>query len=284
MKYRNIIFAWAIIFSSVMLFQAHSDGRATRGRDNTGAPGGQGGGNGPITCNNCHNNGSFDTALNLELLDANDNPITEYIPNQTYIARVTIETVSGMDPSGYGFQMVSLLDSNDSDVNGWVETGISSNVQLTRIDNLDRVFAEHNDLSSSNVFTAVWTAPAQNSGDLSFYVAGIAANSNQASSGDTSPELIKVTFAESETTSTSQINANFDLDIYPNPSSEFINISGDIENKFVEIYQFGKLLQTMESNSKNATLSLNNYSAGLYILVLRDKNKQVLASRKLVKH
>ena len=193
MKHRNLTLVSLFIFFSIMILQSHSDGRANRDRDNTGAPGGQTGANGLISCQNCHSNGNFDVSLNLELLDVNNNSITEYIPNEVYTAKVTIETLSGDTPNGYGFQMVSLIDSDDSDVNGWMDSEHSSNVQLVLANSTGRIYAEHHSLSTTNEFTASWTAPETNSGDVSFYVAGIGANGNSGSTGDHAPTPIKIT-------------------------------------------------------------------------------------------
>ena len=283
MKHSNFILVIGFILFSLAFFQSHSDGRATRDRDNTGAPGGQSGGNGAISCNNCHNNGAFDTQLNLELIDDENNLVTEYLPNKKYTAKVTIETLSGATPAGYGFQMVSLVDADNSDVNGWVDAEHSSNVQLTFANSTGRVYAEHNDLSTTNEFTAEWTAPDTNTGDISFYIAGISANDNAASSGDNSPTPIKITFAESLSTNTNQVSNDFEVDVYPNPTFENLNINGDLNNKTIELYSLDKLIKSIKGTQEDISLELSQYETGLYIVIIRNKANQIVASRKVVK-
>lgn len=261
--------AVAFILIGFVLFQAHADGRATRGRDNTGAPGGQmGGGGNTINCTNCHSNANFEVGLSLELLDAENNIVTEYVPNQEYTARVTIETLSGT-PTGWGFQMVSLLESNDADVNGWIDDMHSDNVQLTTINGLNRRYAEHNGLSSSNEFSAQWIAPAASSGDVIFYIAGLGSNSNNGSGGDHAPEPIQVSFPESTTTSTSDENNELNIQLYPNPAINQIQISGHLPSQ-VSIFsnQGNEMRHQILSDGSTDTYSIDvtNLDAGIYFL------------------
>lgn len=283
MKKQNISIVASFFVVVVLLLQAHSDGRATRNRDNTGAPGGQMGGNGMITCSNCHTNGGFDIGLNLELVDSDNNVITEYLPNEIYTARMTINTLSGAAPSGYGFQMVSLIDSDNSDVNGWDDSEISSNVQLIFANSTGRVYAEHNDLSASNEFTARWVAPEANSGPVSFYVAGIGANSNAGSTGDVAPTPIRVTFAESGSTSTTSVSPEVDIEVFPNPTSQYLNVVGDTKNRILEIYNQGHLVKSHRLNNQNERLDLAQLVVGIYFVVIRDLDQGPIVTKKVIK-
>ena len=284
-KNRPLLVVCSFVFLALVMLQAHSDGRATRNRDNTGAPGGQAGGNGmSISCVNCHSNAAFEVGLDLELLDADENSVSAYLPNQTYTARVTINTLSGDTPLGYGFQMVSLVDTDDSDVNGWIDAGHSDNVQLVLAPSTGRVYAEHDGMSATNEFIAEWTAPAQNSGDISFYVAGIGTDGNGASSGDHAASTIRVTFPESTTTSTTLVKSEIDVNIYPNPVAERLTISGDIVNRTIEIYQNYNLVETVSSTQNKLQLSFSELNAGVYFVVIRDKENRILDARKVLKN
>lgn len=284
MKYKNTTLVSTIVFFTLIILQSHSDGRATRDRDNTGAPGGQVGGGGmAISCQNCHENGAFEVGLKLELLDTNNNPITEYIPDQTYIAKVIIESLSGNAPSGYGFQMASLIDSDDSDVKGWDSDGLSENVQLVLAKSTGRVYAEHNSVSTSNEFTAEWKAPKSNSGDVSFYVAGVGANSNGASSGDHAPTPIKVTLPESSTSSTSDINRKIDINIYPNPTSNYLNINGEVKSKIIEIYRQQVLIQSITAKNETEVINLTQLASGVYFIVVKNAKNVIFKTERIVK-
>ena len=284
MKYRWLTFMSSFLIFAMVLLQSHSDGRATRNRDNTGAPNGQMSGNGtPITCQNCHEDGALEVGLNLELLDSENNAITSYVPNEVYTAKVTIETISGGTPTAYGFQMVSLLEADNSDVDGWIDAQHSDNVQLVLANSTGRVYAEHDGSSASNEFTAEWTAPDTDSGDISFYVAGIGANGNGASSGDHAPTPIKITFGEATTTSTPQVDNDIAINFYPNPTSDILNISGDLSNKTVEIYQYHTLVKSITSKGEQLELPMTDLTSGQYTLVIRSKDNKIVAIEKVVK-
>ena len=283
MKSRILLIVSTILLIA-MIMQSHADGRATRNRDNTGAPGGQMGGNGnPITCQNCHSIGSFEVGLNLELLDSENNQVTAYVPNEVYTARVSFDLVSGNSPGGYGFQMVSLIDSDDSDINGWADSEHSDNVQLVFASSTGRVYAEHNNISTTNEFTAQWTAPAENSGDISFYVSGLGANANGADSGDHAPAPIRIIFPENNSTSISQVDSEIELNVYPNPTSEDLNISGSITNTTIEIYSHHGLIQSAQATNNQVTIPINELSAGVYFVVIKNANDQIIATRMIMK-
>ena len=146
-----------------------------------------------------------------------------------------------------------------------------------------RVYAEHNDISLTNEFTAKWTAPAENSGDISFYVSGLGANANGASSGDHAPTPIRLTFSEALTTSTSQIDAAIELDIYPNPTYQDINISGDIRNRTIEIYRFQTLISTVKAKEEQLVLPLDQLETGIYFIVIKNVRNQIVATKKIMK-
>ena len=286
MKYKNLTIVGSFILFCVFILQGHSGGRANgNNRDNTGAPGGQTGGNGSlISCQNCHSGGNFEVGLTLELLDVNDNPIEQYTPNEIYMTKVTITSLSGAAPNGYGFQMVSLFDADDSDVNGWVDSGHSDNVQLAVAASTGRVYAEHDGVSSTNEFIAEWQAPASNSGDISFYLAGVGVNGNGGSSGDHTAIQVKMTLSELITTSTFETNQATEIAVYPNPTAQNINIKGAIKNKFIEIYQSEKLVRSIKSENENLQLSLGNLGSGIYFVVIKNEDNQIITAKKVIKN
>ena len=144
--------------------------------------------------------------------------------------------------------MVSLVDADNSDVNGWTDGEHSDNVQLTFASSTGRVYAEHFNLSLSNVFSAAWTAPDVNSGDVSFYASGLGANGNNGDGGDHAPTPIRVTFPESATSSTNNANTDINIVLYPNPATDKILIEGDINGSSITISQQGQLIQIVKAN------------------------------------
>ncbi|MFK7982886.1 MAG: hypothetical protein AB8G86_23095, partial [Saprospiraceae bacterium] len=125
MKIRTLytIFSLALL---AIISLSNAGGRAgAANQGNTGAPGDQMSGNNPRTCQSCHATGDIQVLLSLEVLDAENNPITTYTPNEVYTAKVRIDSAAGPAALGYGFQMVSLFDADDTDVDGWGITGHS---------------------------------------------------------------------------------------------------------------------------------------------------------------
>ncbi len=286
MKKLKLVLMLSFLVGTVFLLQSHSAGRAAgNNRDNTGAPGGQMGGNGsPITCINCHNNGAFAAdEIGFELLDAENNLVSQYTPGEIYTAKITIAENSTTTANGYGFQMVSLFSADDSDVDGWIEAGTSDNAQISFAESTGRMYAEQDGISSSNELTAQWQAPPTNSGELIFYISGVSANGNGASSGDNSPIPIQVSFSENSTTSTfaneNQINTN----IYPNPTNNILNISCETKNTQIELYQFGTKLLHWNAEGNDISVSTRDLDPGLYLIVFRDKSNKILSIKKLIK-
>lgn len=267
MKNQNLITVTLLLVVSLFILQSHSDGRANRDRDNTGAPGGQMSGNGnSITCSSCHNGGDFDLDLNLELLDEDGNIVTEYIPNETYTARLFISTISGVAPEAYGFQMVSLIDNDNSDVNGWVDDSQSSNAQLIFANSTGRVYAEHNGASPSNELTVQWTAPDNDSGNITFYAVGVGANGNNNNSGDIPLQPIQITYSENMSTSTFSKEL-IEISIYPNPTAQYVNVVSENRMDRIEIIDvLGRPIMQSFPQSNHHLIDLESVSSGLYFV------------------
>ncbi len=150
-----------------------SGGRATVANSaNTGAPGET------TTCSGCHG-GSFGTVTLTLNITKNGLPVTSYQPDTTYDMNLTITNTSG-NPVGWGFQMTALRTPSNTALGGW--SNFPTNVNQDVLPN-GRTYIEHiaKLTSSSNSFK--WKAPAAGSGNVTFYYAGIAANSF-GSSGD----------------------------------------------------------------------------------------------------
>ena len=67
-----------------------------------------------------------------------------------------------------------------------------------------------------------------------------------------------------------EISKKNDVEIHPNPTNEFITISNVEQSKKIELFSLnGKFLETVKSN----TVSLRNYSKGIYILKVTFKDR-----------
>ncbi len=186
MKIR-LVYSLFLATLCVVVLQSNRNGRATTGSEGvTGAPGDTVQGGNPKTCaaNGCHSTGAFGPlGLSIALLDSTtQTPVNQYIPGKNYIARVTISSGSG-NPLGYGFQMIALKDNGNVPTNSFSDPlGLSNNYKLKTLTN--RMYAEHQTMSTTNTFNVIWKAPAAGSGSVTFYSSGNAVNNNMSSVGD----------------------------------------------------------------------------------------------------
>ena len=130
------------------------------------------------TCATCHNTGSFNPSLNIELMQDGQS-VDSYNPGTTYTLRYTVMAGAG-SPSKYGVQSVVLSNNGNQNIGifGTPSTG-------TRVAEINtRKYFEHSSASSSNVFEIEWIAPDAGSGEVKVYAAGIAANDNGTNAGD----------------------------------------------------------------------------------------------------
>ena len=86
------------------------------------------------------------------------------------------------------------------------------------------------------------------------------------------------------TTSTFETNQAIEIAIYPNSTAQNINIKGAIKNKFIEIYQSEKLVQSIKSENENLQLSLGNFGSGIYFVVIKNEDNQIITAKKVIKN
>lgn len=90
-----------------------------------------------------------------------------------------------------------------------------------------------------------------------------------------------------ESTKVDKIKTNYGVNIYPNPTKDFIDISissEDIKSIDVELYNLqGKLLYMRNFESNNARLNLKDFAKGLYMLKIKDENGFVIQTEKVIK-
>lgn len=291
MKLRIIYTVFSLAFLAFLTL-SNAGGRAGAANwGNTGAPGDQMTGNNPRTCQSCHATGNIQVTMDLSILDADDNPITGYIPNEVYTAKVTINSDAGSPtPEGYGFQIVSLFDRDDSGFNGWTETGHSENVKIETASNTNRVYAEHKGVSDTNEFLISWKAPEAGFGDVSFYSAGVGINRNGSTGGDGAVAPQKITLSESVSASIPTLSTiGIDLKMAPNPVSDqlFLTFNSTIKEQLtVRIATVnGELLyeNTKEINTGYSTelIDLNHLTSGIYLLQI--SSGQALNTEKIIK-
>lgn len=283
---RPVIFLFFGLFATLVLL-GNKNGRASQAqRGNTGAPGDETQGGQPKTCQACHNQGPIVATVAVIVLDSANNSVTQYIPGKKYTARVQI-TASGSGLNGYGFQMIGLRDSNNSDLDGFTDVN-PNNYKIASIPG-GRTYAEHNNISTSNLFDVTWTAPPSGTGSVTLYAAGNGVNSNGTTTGDGAGfGSLKLTELSSGTedfpVSLSQIS------VFPNPVQSEAILS--LENLSAGDYQIAafdasgrKVWETQQALPEGAfTLALpsSDWASGMYFIRLtQGRNQQSVKVLKL---
>ncbi|MEC7653574.1 MAG: choice-of-anchor V domain-containing protein [Bacteroidota bacterium] len=166
----------AISFIASFILMSHHNGVAeAQNKDRTGAPGSV------QPCTHCHSPiGGANTLSNINVLDASGNEVSEYIPGENY--SITF-VVTDANAAAYGFQATAVHGDGS---NAGTFSNPGTNVQIEDVDG--RHIVEQSDPLVSGVFTADWTAPSAGSGDVGFYMAGLAVNLAYGNSGDSHHE------------------------------------------------------------------------------------------------
>ena len=287
MKFR-IIYTLISALALGLLFMSNSGGRAnSQNQGNTGAPGDQEVSPGVAwTCETCHN-GPIQTTIAIEVLEAGTTTaVTEYVAGTTYDVKVTVND-SNNDAAGYGFQIVSLIDADDSDVNAWSNPG--TGVQIATANATGRSYAEQAGTQDINEFVVEWTAPAAGTGSVTFYAAGTAVNRAQGNSGDgganTSLSLSELPVGIFEV---AELDAAMSL--FPNPAIDYLNVqiesnfSGQVLANIMDMQ--GRIITAQSidlvSGTNSIQFDVNELYAGNYLLRL-SSDKKVLTKQFVMK-
>ena len=257
------------LFAFAVLFMSNRSGRTTvTGNPATGAPGESG-----QTCGSfgCHNSGAFSPAVTLKLMDSDGNDVTKYKPGETY--QVGLNIAASGNPAGYGFQMVSLKDADESGVNTF--TNLQGSIQEVMA--LERQYIEQSNIIQTNNITVDWTAPDNGTGSVTFYAIGNAVNGAMGSGGDGVAQT-NLTISEDIQSSTEDLERNGFI-LFPNPVNDVLNISGREAVK-TEIYDLnGRILLS----SFESTINLSHLEQGVYISRIVDTQNKV-ETKKIVKN
>jgi len=261
------------------LFMSNSGGRAaTQDAGNTGAPGDQEQSSGAAwTCQTCHT-GPLQVTMEIEVFEEGTSMVvTDYLPGATYDVKVTLDDINN-DASGYGFQMVSLVDTDDSDVNGW--SSPSANAQIATTSTTNRSYVEHDGISSSNVFEIKWTAPADGSGSVTFYAAGTGVNENNMSSGD-GGATSTLTLQEGPVGIFNTLELDARVSVYPNPVTDYLNVNvesaftGDVLAEIMDLQ--GRVIETrsvgLDLGDNSERFETTHLHTGTYLLRLSKDTK-----------
>lgn len=238
---------------SAFLLMSSSGGR-NEGR--SGSPGDEGN-----TCAACHSGGN----LGLSSTITTNIPASGYSLNTDY----TVKVNSSSSSSKLGFQLVAENGSNTKI--GTFTAGSGSRVSGDRI--------TQSSPSSSGNWSFTWKSPATNEGDVTFYAAVNATDSNGSTSGDqvittsTTANVLGISDAK-----------RLDFEMFPNPAQNYVTIqlpSGS-EVATVQFYDYvGRLALTKKVSNSNEKINVDNLNAGIYILKVISNDK--IGSQKFIK-
>ena len=170
MKNNIIITFFCITIISIGLLASSNGVAEAQDQDRTGAPGSS------ESCTLCHSPSSINASTSISIFNTNGEEITAYIPGENYEVNFV---VSGNGAAGFGFQATSIL-TDGSNAGEFSNPGDA--VQLEAVGG--RHLVEHSTPNTTGIFTATWNAPDVGSGDVGFFMAGIAANLQNQNWGD----------------------------------------------------------------------------------------------------
>lgn len=234
----------------------------------TGAPGNISScANNGVGCHNSNvlNSGSGSVVVSL------DGGISTYTPGATY--NVTVQG-TGSSISKYGFQIVALKTSDDSNVGTFTAGTGSKTVSLS-----GKTYVEHSTPSSSGSWSFTWQAPSTNEGEIKFYVAGNSAESPTGNLGDfIYTNTLSIT---AQTTSTIEPTVQKDLIVSPNPSTGHFSVVSTSEIKQINIFDARGSLINTHGNIGEHTSSFNITSSGIYLIQVQTE-KSIFTERIVV--
>ena len=199
-----------------------------------------------LSCTMCHSDNSVITS---ETLITSDIPQSGYVPGSTYTITVSTPSTSS---TKYGFELTAETSANK--VGTWTVT--ENNTKLIS----DNSAVTHNDAGDYASWTAQWTAPAENTGSVSFYAAVNSTNSNSSNSGD---QIYTNNISVSEGV-VQGINPELEalLSVYPNPSTDVVNVEG-VNVISIDVLDLnGKVVRT----SSSSDVDVQGLAKGLYSL------------------
>lgn len=220
--------------------------------------------NSPVSsgaCNNCHSGGNFASSLTVQVLDANNTPVTRYTPGSTYTIKYVVNATGA---NKFGIQSTVLNDDNS---NAGTISAKSSNTKVVNFSN--RAYLDHSAASLNNTFEATWVAPASGSGNVKIYTNALAANGNGLTDGD---KLVTSEPVEMEEGFSATVLEKGTLSavVYPNPSHQMIRVQTVDKVDRIELFSVsGESVLSAQTGE----LNIETLPSGIYMVRISAGNQ-----------
>jgi hypothetical protein len=262
-KSASIALATLCMLGVALTVSSNPGGRAGR----TGAPG-------EGNCTACHTSFALNSGPGSLSLTSSNMTNWEFAPNTTYNL---ILTVSQANINRFGMGLTA-LGSNNANY-GVLAAGTGTQIQVASGRNNVIHNANGGFSSNAHTFNFTWTSPAAvNPGDqVTFYFTGLAANQNNANSGDHVYSGTQT--AAPLTTALSDALVNQTLRTFPAPASDNLHlILPEQPGAFgLEVFNLnGELVYAEENLSSSNTAHIVNtvqWNNGLYVVRVRNASQ-----------
>ncbi|MBI3501597.1 MAG: T9SS type A sorting domain-containing protein [Bacteroidetes bacterium] len=241
--------------------------------------------------NSCHSGGTPDNTgpATCSIISSGG---TLYVPGQTY---TITPTITHQTRTRFGFQFTARVLSNNSNAGAITITDTTDTwSQFPGYGNCQTCeFALHKKAgtyfsNTTGSWNFLWTAPSSNVGNIRLYACFLAANNNNTNDSGDECYYTTLTLTPSGTGIHEQSDFSSSITIYPNPSSEIINLSfyssgGEIKIELLDMA--GKQTSILYSGKNSAgevkkSFDVNKFTRGIYWLKISSAEKTT--SKKII--
>ncbi|MBL4651706.1 MAG: hypothetical protein JKY53_02420 [Flavobacteriales bacterium] len=255
----------AIIFSGF-------NGPEGVGIASTGAPVSSTGAPNETTCakSGCHSDGTMNSGSAITTLIIG-NDITEYQPGSTYDIVVKIT-----DPNvvRFGYELTAITDVDSTFAGDFTVTDTDrTQIFNGSVDNLDREYLTYTyngtepSATGEGEWIAQWTAPLTDVGDVTFYLATVAANNDFTDDGD-EVYTLEYRLTAGQVSAIGEKTQREEFNVFANNRTVYVTGSYDNLIETDTLYSIdGRIITQLEVNAENYALRLDNsISTGIYII------------------
>jgi hypothetical protein len=233
-------------------------------------------------CTACHGDYTVNSGSGSIAISASPSLTNGWVPGTKYTVTVTVSQ-TGVSLFGFDFEALTNATTNGGTIS--TITGKTDMQTMTSSTRLDAVHTKNGGATANtHAFAFYWTAPAGGTGLVTFYAAGMAANGDTQTSGDY-VYTTAMPVQESTTGIAENAASNFNLSVFPNPSSDYLNVKFSLKETssvtldLIDIS--GKKVANLISDNGmngniNKTFEVSSCSKGVYFVELKINDKTSL--------